>query len=313
MNLEETDQHEGAALTALLNVYRQRKDLQESFPEAGTGDHQRLITWAAGVAEKPWSDGSYEALRNYGEWYNRTNFAPKANADPSAAFKTWNRAEDSLGSIEARIHDGVPIDKLHDRADGFVKALSSIFPWAMPREGAAILEIGSGVGYIMEAACRKLHPSRMIGLDIAPAMIEKAKERLARDHVAIPAEFLAYDGITIPMAPKSVDFVYSVACLQHIPKPYVYNLFGEILRILKPSGTATLHFLSFSMLKLHQGSYDLKREIAKQLAGTEGHWHHCYSREELMQVLTYGYGAERVEVAETDISIWAAFGAGGRG
>lgn len=295
------------ALITLLKVYEQRKDLRESFPEASSGNYDRLVCWAAGVARGSWKDSSYAPLQGYKEWYFQASFAPEKEPDPSAAFKTWNRTEESLEAIEKRIHDGVPIERLHERAAHYMAAMSSNFPWAMPEKNAVVLEIGSGVGYIMEAAFEKLHPSRITGLDIAPAMIERAKERLARDKVAIPAEFLSYDGIEIPMESGSVDYVYSVACLQHIPKPYVYNLFGQMMRVLKPSGAATLHFLSFSVLKLRAGAFDIRLEIAQQLAGAEGHWHHFYSRDELMYVLKYGYNAQHVEVTEDDGALWAAF------
>lgn len=308
-----TNRETDPALAALVKVYEQRKDLQEFFPEANTGDYQRLIKWAAGVARRSWNDSSYAALQNYKEWYFEASFAPKRELDLSAAFKTWNRAEESLEVIEKRIHDGVSIGALHERARRYMTTLSSIFPWAMPDENAVILEIGSGVGYIMEEASQKLHPSRIIGLDIAPAMIERAKERLTRDKVNIPAEFLCYDGIKIPMEAASVDYVYSVACLQHIPKPYVYNLFGEMMRVLRPNGAATLHFLSFSFLELRRETFDFKLEVAQQLAGAEGHWHHFYSYDELMYVLTNGYNAQSVEVIETEGALWAAFTSTSRG
>ncbi len=44
-----------------------------------------------------------------------------------------------------------------------------------------VLEVGSGLGYIMEAAVKILNPSRIVGLDVAANMIGKARERLARD------------------------------------------------------------------------------------------------------------------------------------
>jgi ubiquinone/menaquinone biosynthesis C-methylase UbiE len=82
------------------------------------------------------------------------------------------------------------------------------------------------------------------------SMLEKAKERMHRDGVGSSAiQFLAYDGIHIPASDDTIDYVYSVACLQHVPKAFVYNLFDEILRILKPSGYAALHFLAFSHLR----------------------------------------------------------------
>jgi SAM-dependent methyltransferase len=306
--MEEVGKQDVAALNMLLNVYSQRPDLQEAYPEASGGHYDRLFRWAAGVVRKQFNDSSYAQLLEHEAWYcAQVRFVPKQREDPSAAFKTWNRAEESLASIERRIHDGVPTSMLHERATKYISILSSSFPWAMPTPGAMILEIGSGVGYIMEAACKKLRPAKIIGLDIAPAMIQKAKERLDRDKASIPAEFLSYNGITIPMDAQSVDYIYSVACLQHIPKPYVYNLFGEMQRILKPRGAATLHFLSFSVLKLRKASFDFKLEIAQQLAAAEGHWHHFYSREELMQVLTFGYDAHRVQVNEVDGALWAAF------
>jgi SAM-dependent methyltransferase len=285
---------EEAALNTLLALYREREDLQESYPEVQRGEYARLIRWAVGVTRKQFEDSAYERLRQNREWYYAQSFTPHGTVDPAVAFKTWNRAEESLASVERRIHDGVPVNKLRERAQDYVRTLSSHFSWAMPQKGALILEIGSGVGYIMEAAAQKFDPSRIIGLDIAPAMIEKA-------------EFLSYDGVTIPLEPGSVDYIYSVACLQHIPKPYVYNLFGEMLRVLKPTGAATLHFMSFAVLQLHKDRFSFRTEIAQQLAGAEGHWHHFYTQEELMYVLTYGYDAQRVKIKEKEGSLWVAF------
>jgi len=196
---------------------------------------------------------------------------------------------------------------LRERGERLIATLSRHFPAAMPEPGGVLLEIGSGVGYLMEAASRKFQPARIIGLDIAPAMIEKAKERLARDAVDIPAEFMSYDGISVPIADHSVDYIYSVACLQHIPKPYVYNLFGEMLRVLRSRAYATLHFLSFAALTVPGKKMNLRLEIAQQLAGAEGHWHHFYTREELLQVLTHGYDASGVSVVEAEGALWAAF------
>lgn len=295
-------------LALLLDLYEARPDLKESFPEARTGHYQRLIKWAAGASRGEWKDSSYSSLQRHSEWYlARAGRTAKGQMDLTAAFKTWNRADESLAAVEKRIHDGVPVDRLNERAIGYVRTLSSKFPWAMPAKNEVVLEVGSGVAYIIEAMCRKFNPSRIIGLDIAPAMIEKARERLSRDQVSIPAEFLAYDGITIPLPAESVDYIYSVATLQHIPKPYVYNLFGEMLRIMRVGGTATLHFLAFSILKQRRGTFDFKLEIAQQLAGADGHWHHLYSSEEIEYVLTYGYGAQKVAVTESEGSLWAAF------
>lgn len=64
---------DGQALAVLLELYQQRPDLQEVYPEAQTGNYARLIDWAAGVAGKKWKDSSYPVLRKYASWY-RANF-----------------------------------------------------------------------------------------------------------------------------------------------------------------------------------------------------------------------------------------------
>jgi ubiquinone/menaquinone biosynthesis C-methylase UbiE len=135
-------------------------------------------------------------------------------------------------------------------------------------------------------------------------MIEHARARLHRDGVDTSHyEFRVYDGLNVPFPDRSIDHVYSVACLQHVPKLYVYHLFSEIRRVLR-GGYAALHFLSFSFLPRQPEPF--LSEVKKQLIGTEGHWHHFYSRDELIHVLT-ALGALDVTVVEEDGSLWTAF------
>src|SRR4051794_33214898 len=99
------------------------------------------------------------------------------------AFKIWDQAEESLESVEARIHDGVPLDKLHDRANGYLNTMYTLFPQAAPKHGDVALEVGPGVGYIMQAVMNRFGPAEIIGLDVAPAMVAHAQARLKRDRV----------------------------------------------------------------------------------------------------------------------------------
>ena len=296
------------AITTLLDVYEQRLDLRQAYPEASSGNYFRLVQWAWGVCMKDWADPSYSTLIRHLKWYSpEYNLHLREDVNPAAAFETWDQPAESLEAAEKRIHDGVPLGMLGERANRYVEALSLHFPWAMPGPGSIIVEIGSGVGYIMESVHRRFRPASILGLDVAPAMAVKGRQRLERDRVIMPAQFVIYDGLRIPLMSASVDFLYSVACFQHIPKPYVYNLFGEILRILKPARFATLHLLSFSALRLWK-DFDLRRETANQLLGVKTHWHHFYSVEELSSVLENGYGADRVTVVDTqDGSIWVTF------
>ena len=125
----------------------------------------------------------------------------------------------------------------------------------------------------------------MTGLDIAENMLAKARERIAGKG---PFQFIHYDGVHVPVSDESFDFIYSIAALQHIPKPYVYNLFFEILRILKPTGFAVFHLLSFKSLPEQERFFPWRDEIRNQIGLGKDHWHHFYSREEVEYVVRVG-------------------------
>jgi phytanoyl-CoA hydroxylase len=226
-----------------------------------------------------------------------------------AAFKAWDRASEPLETTELRIHDGAPLEGLSKRAHWYLNTLRHLFPWTAPRPDAVVLEIGSGLGYVMEAALAQYEPRRVIGLDVAPSMIEKAKARLQRDRVTdARLEFLLYDGVTIPLPDDSVDYVYSVAALQHVPKVYVYNLFLEIKRVLSPTGFCSIHLLSCNNIREHSRSVPFAQEIGSQLRGEDTHWHHFYSFDELLCVLADGVEAKQIDIVDGEVSIWASFG-----
>lgn len=204
------------------------------------------------------------------------------------AARTWDQAR-SIDETSAVIHDGARSpEELGKRAKGYVEALLfGSFPQAVPDRGATIMEVGSGLGWIMEAmdtflAAQNRNPGQIIGLDIAPNMIEQAKQRLgARE----PFCFQLYDGLNIPLPDASLDLIYSVAAMQHIPRPYVFNLLFEYRRLLKPEAFAVFHLLSTTYLPRQEERHPWRSEIRNQVTGATAHWHHFYTKQELVDVL----------------------------
>lgn len=70
------------------------------------------------------------------------------HATPHVAFKTWEAHNETLESVEARIHDGAPVSLLKERAAAYLQNFHSLFPDLKVPANPSILEIGSGVGYI---------------------------------------------------------------------------------------------------------------------------------------------------------------------
>lgn len=227
----------------------------------------------------------------------------------AAAATTWNDPDESLESVNARIHDGVPLDRLAERADNYIRAMVGYFPYLRFPQRPVCLEIGPGPGFVMEALNRELRrrtnpPAWIGGLDIAENMLAKAKARLEGKG---PFRFIHYDGVAIPLPDASVDLVFSVATLPFIPKPYVYNLFFEMRRIVKPGGFVVFQLLSFKHLPEQEAHSPWREEIRRQITLAEGHWHHFYAREELEAVLRIGTGIPLVDIRESGGTIWACF------
>jgi ubiquinone/menaquinone biosynthesis C-methylase UbiE len=228
----------------------------------------------------------------------------QTDSDLTAAAKVWNDPNESLDSIKRRIHDGVPLESLAARAQSYVDHIFGLFSYAHPKDGASIMEIGSGVGYVMEAMnngsrARGIIPGKIIGLDIAERMIERAKDRLFENPIF---SFVHYNGIHIPLPDRSFDLIYSVAALQHVPRPYVYNLFFEIYRLLSNDGHAVIQLLGFKYLPRQELLIPWRDEIRNQVCRAEVHWHHFYSAEELQLVLTMT-GFKHVDIRDGE-GIW---------
>ncbi len=224
------------------------------------------------------------------------------------AFQTWEAAGESLESVEARIHDGAPMALLKQRANGYLETFHRLLPGLRIPQRPAVMEIGSGVGYVMEAAIQRYKPTRIVGLDVASGMIEKARERLQRDAVDRSAvEFVHYDGIDAPVPDSSFDLIYSVACLQHAPRPYCYRALMEAQRMVRPGGTVMIHLLTHSHFRQYMTPAAFRADVDQQIRMQEGHWHHYYSADEIDAVLKSGLAAQQPRIQEHAGSLYFSF------
>jgi arsenite methyltransferase len=106
------------------------------------------------------------------------------------------------------------------------------------RPGQTVLDIGSGAGIDCFIATEKVGPTgKVIGLDMTPEMIERAR-RNAKEAGVANVEFRFGDAEKMPVEDTSVDWVISNCVINLSPdKPAV---FGEIGRILRPGGRISI-------------------------------------------------------------------------
>ena len=104
--------------------------------------------------------------------------------------------------------------------------------------GQVVLDIGSGAGIDCFIAAEKVGPTgKVIGLDMTPEMIERARQN-AQEAGVTNVEFRFGDAEKMPVDDASVDWVISNCVINLSPdKPAV---FSEIGRILRPGGRISI-------------------------------------------------------------------------
>ena len=219
---------------------------------------------------------------------------------PTAYATTW-LTEESLDSLNSRIHDGVPVAQLLDRARSYRDRIFDTYPLARPHSGARVMELGSGVGWIMEAVIERFSPQEIVGLDISANMIARAQERFSHPS----ARFELYDGFHMPFSDSYFDVVYSVAAAQHIEKHVAFLLFEELHRVLAPGGHAIVHLLAVDHIPRSEVTYH--EECWNHIDGVPTHWHHYYSFDELFVLFSEAIGVDELDIRYQDDSFLVHF------
>src|SRR5262245_57098206 len=104
---------------------------------------------------------------------------------------------------------------------------------ALP-SGAQVLDIATGTGWVALAAAQHVGPTgRVLGVDLAPEMLERARQKVAvagLTHV----EFRAGDAECLDVADQSFDVVLCASALFFVPD--MLAALREWHRVLKPGG-----------------------------------------------------------------------------
>jgi len=139
-------------------------------------------------------------------------------------------------------------EELAGLPDGANMGLSCGNPTAIAslRPGEVVLDLGAGGGFDVFIAARKVGPSgRVIGVDITPDMVDKARrnaESFRKSSGLDNVEFRLGEIEHLPVADASVDAVISNCVINLSPdKPQVWR---EIARVLKPGGRVSVSDLA---------------------------------------------------------------------
>src|SRR4030065_1182406 len=106
--------------------------------------------------------------------------------------------------------------------------------FASLREGETVLDLGSGAGFDCFLAANKVGKNgKVIGVDMTPEMIEKARENARKGNYE-NVEFRLGEIENLPVADNSVDVILSNCVI--VLSPDKSRVFSEAFRVLKPGG-----------------------------------------------------------------------------
>jgi arsenite methyltransferase len=167
------------------------------------------------------------------------------------------------------------------------------------RTGETVLDLGSGAGVDCFLAAREVGPAgHVIGVDMTPAMLEKARANAARGGYP-QVEFRLGEIEHLPVADASVDCIISNCVVNLSPdKPQVFR---EAYRVLKPGGRMMISDIVLDS--------ELPESVKKSVAAYTGCIGGALKRQEYMAAITKA-GFTKVEiVAETrvPVDLWADF------
>lgn len=210
----------------------------------GRGDNPRMPMWATVSPAASSADRQRDALRRRLRHLRRVFEIDAIRCEAIAAeqvvdyyehchdaYRKYHSAE---GAVHMALNDGARFD-----ADGFLGQVRRIErDWqAAGRVPADVLELAFGQGFNLAHLARAHPGSRFAGIDLTPAHVRLAAERLQREglgHVSLTAG----DYHHLPYADASFDQVFCIESFCHAMD--VRRALAEVARVLRPGGRFTL-------------------------------------------------------------------------
>lgn len=157
------------------------------------------------------------------------------------------------------------------------------------REGEVVLDLGAGAGFdCFLAANRVGEKGRVIGVDMTPEMLEKARENARRGGYK-NTEFRLGEIENLPVADNHVDVVIS-NCVINL-SPNKRRVFQEAFRVLKPGG----RLLVSDIVLLNELPPEIKNSVAAYVSCVAG----ASTKEEYLNAIQEAGFQEIKVLAET--------------
>ncbi|KAK7397981.1 hypothetical protein QQX98_012647 [Neonectria punicea] len=187
--------------------------------------------------------------------------------DPKEIYDQVNKrygsiAKSSTGQYEQTVAKafGYTEEELAGVPEGANLGLSCGNPIALARlrEGETVIDLGSGAGFDVFTAAKRVGPERKaFGVDMNKNMIDKANANKAHTN-ASNVEFIESAVTSIALPDSTADCIISNCVINLVPAEHKQLAFNDMFRLLKPGGWVAIS----DILARKEFTEEIKKNIA---------------------------------------------------
>ncbi|MDO8727886.1 MAG: geranylgeranyl reductase family protein [Candidatus Methanoperedens sp.] len=239
---------EGILNGKITTAVYQERIAQEIYPEF---EYARKI----GMVFYTFPKIGYELLKRYPEFYELIFDVARGEASYE---QLWSKLKSKAG-IEILAFIGLlktkpqDVREMYDSIAGQYDAYVSLWKNTMGKgvwnyfeellqknvkEGAMVLDAGTGTGEAIKAVLKNSNPSKVVGIDISKGMLKIAREKIKDKRIS----FGVQDFSTLPYPDNSFDVVTCTWALETLKEPK--KTVSEFLRVINEDGFVIYAFHS---------------------------------------------------------------------
>ncbi|HYW96969.1 MAG TPA: methyltransferase domain-containing protein [Bacteroidales bacterium] len=138
------------------------------------------------------------------------------------------------------------------------KAMKKVLGMAEIKNGDNVLDVACGTGELLKRMVKQNPAGRNTGIDLSPAMLDKARKRLKKLHTE-NFELQQGNALDLDFPDDTFDVLLNNYMVDLLPESSFNQIAAEFYRVLKPGGRLVMSTFSFGTKRIHKIWYLMAR------------------------------------------------------